>query len=142
MNVVIDTNVLISAVLIKNSISDQVFTKAIQSYRILVSTETLAELTNKLLNPKFNKYVGIEKRIRFLQLFENIAFFVEPKQFIVDCRDPKDNRFLELAIEGNASFIISGDKDLIVLNPYRNIPIITPKEFFETYKNERQTNVY
>ncbi len=47
--------------------------------------------------------------------------------------DPKDNKFLELALAGNATCIITGDKDLLVLNPFRNIQIISPKEFLEQF---------
>jgi predicted nucleic acid-binding protein len=49
------------------------------------------------------------------------------------CRDPKDNKFLELAVEAGAACIITGDKDLLVLNPFRNIPIFTPAEFLEKF---------
>jgi uncharacterized protein len=47
------------------------------------------------------------------------------------CRDPKDNMFLELALSGNADLIISGDNDLLVLNQFRGIPVITPREFID-----------
>ncbi len=50
---------------------------------------------------------------------------------ITDCRDPKDNKFLELAINGNATCIITGDKDLLVLHPFRGISILTPRLFLE-----------
>jgi hypothetical protein len=50
---------------------------------------------------------------------------------IKECRDEKDNNFLELAVSGNSDFIITGDNDLLVLNPFRNIQIITPKSFLE-----------
>ncbi len=48
---------------------------------------------------------------------------------ITDCRDPKDNKFLELAIDGNADYIITGDSDLLILHPYRGISIVTTSEF-------------
>ena len=53
------------------------------------------------------------------------------KELKSTCRDPKDNKFLELAVAGNADCIVTGDKDLLVLNSFRNIQIITPKEFLE-----------
>jgi hypothetical protein len=58
-----------------------------------------------------------------------IGEFIEPKTEITECRDPKDNKFLELAAAGNAACIVTGDNDLLVLDPFRNIRIITPKEF-------------
>jgi putative PIN family toxin of toxin-antitoxin system len=62
-----------------------------------------------------------------------IKEFIEPKTEITECRDPKDNKFLELAIAGNAECIVTGDKDLLELNPFRNIQIITPKEFLDRF---------
>ena len=48
---------------------------------------------------------------------------------IVACRDPTDDKFLELAVSGNADLILSGDKDLLTLHPFRGIPIVTPAAF-------------
>lgn len=47
------------------------------------------------------------------------------------CRDPRDDKFLELAVNGRADVIVSGDKDLLALHPFRGIPILTPAEFLE-----------
>jgi putative PIN family toxin of toxin-antitoxin system len=49
------------------------------------------------------------------------------------CRDPKDNKFLELAVESGAACIITGDKDLLVLNPYEHIQILTAADFLKTF---------
>ena len=62
-----------------------------------------------------------------------IGVFIEPKIEITECRDPKDNKFLELAVAGKADCIVTGDKDLLVLHPFRNIRIITPKEFLSQF---------
>lgn len=61
----------------------------------------------------------------------NQSEFIDIIEEIKECRDEKDNKFLELAISGNADFIITGDNDLLVLNPFRTIQIITPKSFLE-----------
>ena len=45
------------------------------------------------------------------------------------CRDPNDDKFLELALSGGADCIVSGDKDLLVLHPFRGVPIVTPRDF-------------
>jgi hypothetical protein len=63
-----------------------------------------------------------------LNLFR-IGEFIEPTEKITICRDQKDNKFLELAIGGNADCIVSGDKDLLVLNPFRGNKIISPGDF-------------
>jgi putative PIN family toxin of toxin-antitoxin system len=56
-----------------------------------------------------------------------------PTEIITDCRDPKDNKFLELAVEANASCIVTGDKDLLVLDPFRGIPILTAADFLKKF---------
>lgn len=54
---------------------------------------------------------------------------VQPGRIITICRDPKDNKFLELAIAGKADVIVTGDEDLVVLDPFEGIPVIQPSEF-------------
>jgi putative PIN family toxin of toxin-antitoxin system len=71
-----------------------------------------------------------------MAFIENIitnAFTVEISEIITACRDPKDNMFLSLAVSASADAIISGDKDLLVLNPFKNIPILSPADFFEKF---------
>ena len=57
------------------------------------------------------------------------AELVEVTNSITDCRDPKDNKFLELAVSDNATHIITGDSDLLTLHPFRGIVIVTPEDF-------------
>ena len=57
------------------------------------------------------------------------VIFIEPTEIITDCRDPKDNKFLELAVASDAQFIVTGDIDLLVLNPYRGITILKSGDF-------------
>lgn len=67
--------------------------------------------------------------MRFLVSLLKEAELFDTTETISECRDPKDNKFLELAFSGKADCIISGDDDLLVMNPFREIPIITPSEF-------------
>jgi putative PIN family toxin of toxin-antitoxin system len=131
VNIVFDTNVLISSILIEGSIADLVLTKAEKYHNILCSDKIYVELVKILMLPKFDKYVSLYRRKKFIESFKNRAIFVKVEEVINACRDPKDNIFLELAVSGNAHIIISGDKDLLELNPFRNIRIISPKEFIE-----------
>ncbi len=64
-----------------------------------------------------------------LATFIRDAEVVDVTENIAECRDPKDDRFLELAVDGNATCIVSGDSDLLVLNPFRGVRILTPQEF-------------
>jgi len=81
--------------------------------------------------PRLTGYIDEEDRIRFLNLLVKEATLVEITEQIKECRDPKDNKFLELAVNGKANCIISGDGDLQVLNPFRKIPVVSPREFLE-----------
>jgi putative PIN family toxin of toxin-antitoxin system len=73
----------------------------------------------------------LSKRIGFCETYESDSKIIHISANILACRDPKDNMFLELAVSGNATYIISGDNDLLTLNPFREIKIISPKEFVE-----------
>lgn len=86
-------------------------------------------MSKVLKRKKFDRYLSFQSRSRLLKTLLDKAIVVEIEQSIQACRDPKDDKFLELAVCGNATVIISGDKDLLDLNPFRGIQIITPQEF-------------
>ena len=132
-NVVIDTNVFVSAALAKRSIPRFVVEEAIANQDIvcLVSFDTITELKNTLFDDKFNRYVSIVDRISFLNSYLISAIHISITEKVNDCRDLRDNKFLEVAVSGNADLIITGDKDLLELNPYRSIEILTPRDFLE-----------
>ena len=129
---VFDTNVLVSALLFANSSPSEAFELALNTGRILISKETVDELNNVLSRPKFKRYISPEKRERFLLSLVQKSILIEIKEKIEECRDPKDNKFLELAINGKATAIVSGDKDLLILHPFRGIPIITVSQFLNS----------
>jgi uncharacterized protein len=133
MEFVLDTNILISAALFKNSIPDKSLRKALETGNILLSGNIMTELTISLNKPKLDKYITVKDKLVFLNRLATNAKFIEVMHTINECRDPKDNMFLELALSGNADLIISGDNDLLVLNPFRSIPVITPREFIDNY---------
>ncbi len=129
MRFVLDTNVIVSALLLADSIPRQVFDKALTEGTILISVPVLLELAGVLGREQLNKYLPEEERMRFLVALLKETELVETMEEIAECRDAKDNKFLELAVGGEADCIVSGDADLLVLNPFREIPIITPREF-------------
>ena len=128
---VFDTNVAVSALLIKKSVARDALDKARTSGDILLSLEVIEELGDVLSRPAFDRYIEEEDRLKFLSLLVKEATLVEITEKVKECRDPKDDKFLELAISGDATLIVSGDKDLQVLNPFRNIPILSPREFLD-----------
>ena len=91
----------------------------------------IEEFYDVLSRSAFDRYIDEEDRINFLTLLVIEGTLIEISEKIEECRDPKDDKFLELAVKGKADFIISGDKDLLVLDPFREIPILSPREFIE-----------
>lgn len=128
---VFDTSALISAALLKRSVSRQAFDKALDEGKLLVSAETIDEINQVLGRQDFAKYVTEDERMEFLALLLREAKLVKITVLVDECRDPQDNKFLELAVSGQAECIVSGDHDLLVLHPFRKIPIVTPRDFLD-----------
>jgi uncharacterized protein len=128
-NYVFDTGVLVSAALFKYSTPGQALLAALRNGSILLSLTTAKELEEVFARSKFDSYIRLTTRKRFLATLLRRAIFVETADLLHVCRDPQDDKFLDLAIRGKASFIITGDDDLLVLNPFQGIPIVTPAEF-------------
>ncbi len=129
VRVVIDTGVAVSAVLLPRSVPRQAFDLAAARGRLLVSAATIAELDEVLRRPKFDRYIREEERLEFLAALVREAERVDVTEAVTDCRDPKDNKFLELAVSGRATHLVSGDDDLLVLHPFRGVAIVTPRDF-------------
>jgi uncharacterized protein len=129
LRLVFDTNVVVSALLLPDSVPRRAFDKALDRGTVLLSLPTLTELNEVFARRRFDKYLPEEKRMRFLATLVKASEVVRVTETIEDCRDPRDNKFLELAVSGRADCIITGDEDLLALNPYRGIQVLTPKEF-------------
>ncbi len=127
MRTVIDTGVVVSAVLLPRSVPRQAVDAAVTRGKLLVSEATVAELDEVLRRPKFDRYVSAEERLEFLAALVQAAEKVEVTALITDCRDRDDNKFLELAVSGLASQVVTGDVDLLVLHPFQGIAILTPQ---------------
>jgi putative PIN family toxin of toxin-antitoxin system len=134
--IVIDTNVIISALIFANSSSMNAFTIAKSRGTILLSKDVLLELTNVLNRSKFDRYITSEIREDFLTNLMLEAEIVTITEQITSCRDPKDNKFLELAISGYADYLLTGDQDLLILHPFRNLQIITVSNFLNYFDSK------
>jgi putative PIN family toxin of toxin-antitoxin system len=110
----------------------QAFYKALDEAEILLSEEVVREIKDVLSREKFDRYITWEEREQFLQLLIQETTLVEITEEIQECRDPKDNKFLELAVSGAVSHLITGDPDLLALDPFRGIRILTPKQFLDS----------
>ena len=129
---VFDTNVLVSSAIFKKSIPRQAFDLALSKGQVIMSKVCHDEFIEVLMRSKFDKYLSIVGRTDFIQFVEKGMLFLEyitPQ--ITACRDFKDNKYLDLATQGNAECIITGDADLLVLHPFQNISIVQPAVFLE-----------
>jgi putative PIN family toxin of toxin-antitoxin system len=129
----LDTNILISALgWIGNP--KQVFDKIIDGeLELIISDEQFTELSGALDYPKFQ--FTKEQKNRFKSLILEIATFVKPIENIdAITEDPDDNMILESAVAGKADYIVTGDPDLLELNEFRGIKIVTAKKFLEELK--------
>ena len=129
--VVLDTNVLISGLLSTTSTPAQAVERAISDGQLLASTATLRELMTKLLSPKFDRYVPRERRDALLLRLAPLIEIVEVVQRVQASRDPDDDKFLEVAINGRADVVVSGDGDLLDLHPFRGIAILAPAAYVD-----------
>ena len=131
MRYVFDTNVIISSLLFEGSKPDLAIKYALQNSDILFSLELIEEIDEVLSRPKFRKYIKDEEREEFLDSFVDRGILIEVVDVVDECRDPKDNKILELSLSGKADLIISGDKDLLVLTPFRSIQIQSVEQFLK-----------
>ena len=129
--IVLDTNTIVSRLLAPRSTPGVAVDHAINYGQVLASDATLLELADVLSRAKFDPYVTVRERQEFFRLFERIVERVEVIRIIRACRDPKDDKFLELAVAGMADVIVTGDADLLILTPFQGIPILKPAEFIK-----------
>jgi len=129
---VFDTNTVVSAFLFENGNPGRALREALRQGHPLLSLEVAEEIAEVLRRAKFDKYVRTRTREEFLRALIRRAVFVDVAERIHECRDPDDDKFLELAVSGGATHIISGDDDLQVLDPFRGIPILSAREFLES----------
>ena len=134
LRLVIDTNILISGLMSVNSLPQQVFDYATSQAILLISDEVQSEIENVISRPKLQKYITLERRTKFLSELSQQVERVTIKQQIRACRDPKDDKFLDLAVCGEANYIITGDTDLLDLHPFQNISIIKAANFLTAVK--------
>jgi uncharacterized protein len=129
--IVVDTNALVSRLLLAGSVPAQAVQKAIETGQLLISEATMNELADVLSRRKFDRYISLEDRQQFIRLLGRVAEMVSITDPVQICRDPRDNKFLEVAVNGEASLIITGDADLLTLHPFQGISILSPTEYLE-----------
>lgn len=129
--IVADTNLLISRLLLPESLPAKAVRKAVAEGQLLISDATLEELADALSRPKFDSYVSLDDRQQFIRVLNRIAERVTITAPVKACRDPRDDKFLEVALHGDADLIVTGDRDLLVLHPFRGLDILSPRQYLE-----------
>lgn len=127
--IVLDTNILVSAALRNGSVPHLALLKARAESWLLASDETVSEFREVLLGKKFDGAVDRGLREEVVQEYERLCILIPIPTPIRACRDPKDDKFLEVAVHGRADLIVTGDLDLLALHPFRGVEIVTPAEF-------------
>lgn len=131
MSVVFDTNIFISAAFFTNPKPAVPLRHAARNNLILRSTTTLAELAATMERSKFDRYASLAARRDFVGFIYATVHVVRIERQIRACRDPKDDKFLDVAVNGSADTIVTGDVDLLALHPFEGISIVTPAAYLE-----------
>ena len=125
----LDASTVVGAAIRRGSVPDQAMRLAFATDRVAVSDDMIAELMDVLYRPKLARFVNPELRDDVLSLLDTDGVTFTPTERVTDCRDPKDNLYLELALVAGAERIVSSDQDLLVLHPWRGVRILRPAEY-------------
>jgi hypothetical protein len=131
--IVFDTNTLVSGYLFPSSTPGQAVELGLTRHRILMSMEVVKEVADVLRREKFDRFLSLGRREELIAKTILESEFVATSAIITDCRDSSDNKFLELAVDGHADAIVSGDADLLTLHPFRGIPILSARDYLSRY---------
>ncbi len=131
--VIFDTNILVSAALLSGSQADLCVRAVLtRNFPLIFSPATYDELSDVLMRSKFDRYVSRRSRYTLLRTWRTAAVIFPDtalREAVQDCRDPADDKFLELALAGGARAIVTGDPDLLVLDPWREVRIVKLNDF-------------
>lgn len=131
--IVVDTNALVSRLLLPDSIPARAVRRIVDEARLLVSDPLMEELARVLGRDKFDRYATLDERQDLIRLLARIAEPVPILRRVRACRDPADDMILELAVNGRADLVVTGDADLLVLHPFEGIPIRRPSEWLASH---------
>jgi putative PIN family toxin of toxin-antitoxin system len=131
---ILDANTLVSAFLLsQTSVAAKAYYKAKDLGTIAHSEDTFNEFSDVFIRPKFDRYLSLTKRLIIIEDLKALVKFIRVTSVINACRDPKDDKYLELAVSTESACIITGDKDLLILHPFEHIPILTGADFLKAF---------
>jgi uncharacterized protein len=128
--VVLDTNVWISAFLVKTGAPAALVRHLLAHARPVFSAATFEELATRLWRPKLDRYLSMDERKLLLHDVDAVAHWVDPPKEIVAqawCRDAADGKFIHAALAAGATLLVSGDDDLLCLHPLRDLRVLTSR---------------
>ena len=128
--IVFDASTLISAALKSDSIPERALLRAAEIDVLALSAEVDTEIAEVLARPKFTRAVSEARRRDFLTSLRAAAFWFEPTLHVKECRDAKDDKYLELALAAGAETFVSSDRDLLLLNPWRGVRILCQRNIY------------
>jgi putative PIN family toxin of toxin-antitoxin system len=133
LKAVLDTNVLISALLSSDGIPNQLLRQAKLTYQLFISREILEEVRDVLLKPKIQRKMSLteDKILAFLSTIQRVAIVVEnPPLLPIIEDDPDDDVILACSLEAKVDYLVSGDIHLKRIGSYKGISVVSPSEFF------------
>ena len=127
--IVFDASTLVGAAIRKGSVPDQAIRHALRTEQVAMSAGVMAELLDVLHRPRLARFIDPGQRVELLDLLDQLGVRIAPATPVTECRDEKDNKYLELALAARADTIVSSDDDLLVLHPWRGIRILLPATY-------------
>ena len=134
LRIVIDTNVLVSALLFEHSVPARAVQLAFREHRVLMSVATSSEIQAVLGRSKLSGALSEKVRTEFIKKLQLAAIPIQVVSTFAICRDTRDDKFLQLAIDGEAHGLVTGDGDLLDLNSFRGVRIMTPRAFLDEFE--------
>ena len=129
--IIFDASALVTAVLKADSVPERALLRAEEVDVFALSAAVDGEIAGVLNRPRFARAIPLARRERVLEILRHAAVWFEPTVRVTDCRDPKDNKYLELALAAGAETIVSSDDDLLVLDPWRAVRIMRPADYLD-----------
>jgi putative PIN family toxin of toxin-antitoxin system len=137
-NVVFDASTIVGAVIKEGSVPERALRLALAHETLCLSQAVEDEIRGVLERAKFARYFSAARRELVLSRLVTAALVVDPIAQVTDCRDAKDNKYLELALAAGVETIVSSDDDLLVLDPWRSIRIVSPAAYVQRWSPEEQ----
>jgi uncharacterized protein len=127
--IILDTNTLVSGIIFKGPVLRRLVEYAIDELDVIFSPDTWDELALVFQCEKFEQILSLGTRLAVLAELATRVTVLHSTTVVTHCRDPKDDKFLALALDAQVATIVSGDTDLRASNPWRGVRILSPEEF-------------